>query len=362
MQEMVANGPSRIQAYGAWMARRYRSRKNLVWMMGGDMGTPRSASSAPPAGFLRSLVDRFRHWMAGDEAETGSDLFDDAQTAVERALLTGIQSVAGRPSPQFSAEWTSASIATDQVAFGRAMTLNGAYSWTGGVNDVGRRAYAHLPVRPAFLLEEPYDEEGPDGNGVNERATQPVRRFQWWGWLSTIGGYIAGNGYVWPFRDWRAHLDTPGSRDSARLNAFVTSIAWHTLVPSGLAGMRTLVAGADGDVASSAYVAAAAAPDGSLLVAYVPPDHTGPVTVDMRAMAGPSRARWFDPTSGAYTAIGSNLPNTSPRTFSTPGNNRLGERDWVLALDVPSDPPGVPSAAADAHRHEPDAVGRQPVR
>ena len=34
--------------------------------------------------------------------------------------------------------------------------------------------------------------EGPDRNRVNLSATQPVRRFQWWGWLSSIGGYIFG--------------------------------------------------------------------------------------------------------------------------------------------------------------------------
>jgi hypothetical protein len=91
-----------------------------------------------------------------------------------------------------------------------AMTLNGGYSWSGDVTTQWRRAYGE---KPAFLLEEPYDEEGPDGNRVNPSATQPVRRFQWWGWLSTIGGYISGNGYVWPFQplNWRRHLGTRGT-------------------------------------------------------------------------------------------------------------------------------------------------------
>jgi len=49
-----------------------------------------------------------------------------------------------------------------------------------------------------------------------ERDRQPERyatgaSIQWWGWLSTIGGYIAGNGYVWPFiPGWQNHLDTQG--------------------------------------------------------------------------------------------------------------------------------------------------------
>src|SRR6185437_12922567 len=94
-----------------------------------------------------------------------------------------------------------------------------------------------------FLLEEPYDEEGPDANDVNPNATQPVRRFQWWGWLSTIGGYMAGNGYIWPFKDsvWERHLNTQAALDMSRLNGFIRSVKWWTLVPSALAGMDGLI-------------------------------------------------------------------------------------------------------------------------
>jgi hypothetical protein len=263
MQEMVANGPEKMQAYGVWIATRYRNQKNLVWMMGGDMGT-------------------------------GGNPFNPAQTAVENALLSGVQSVTGQQSVFFSAEWNTESIATDQVDFGSAMTLNGAYSFSGYVNYQGRRAYGHTPAEPAYLLEEPYDQEGPDGNGVNENATQPVRRFQWWGWLSTTAGYISGNGYVWPFRApaWHDHLDTQGSRDMRRLNAFIGSVPWFKLVPSGLNGMRDLVTAGGSSVTLDDYVSASATLDGTLLVAYIPPDHTGPITVDMTAMSGPSHARW----------------------------------------------------------------------
>jgi hypothetical protein len=191
MQELVANGPARVQSYGAWIAARYASRGNIVWMMGGDMGS-----------------------------------FDAAQEAVEQALLTGLQSVSGQQSTFFSAEWDSGSIGTDQPTFGSVMTLNGAYSWSGEVNYHCRRAYEYMPVEPTYLLEEPYDEEGPDGNSVNPSAIQPVRRFQWWGWLSSVGGYISGNGYIWPFNaGWQSHLNTQGAQDMARLNGFIRSIA-----------------------------------------------------------------------------------------------------------------------------------------
>jgi Putative collagen-binding domain of a collagenase len=123
----------------------------------------------------------------------------------------------------------------------------------------------------------------------------------------------------------------------ARLNSFVKGIAWQELVPSGLAGMKTLVTAGGGTASpqSTDYVASAAASDGSLLVAYVPPAHGGGITIDMTAMAAPARARWLNPTSGAYIDIGTGLPNTGTRAFTPPGNNGSGFTDWVLVLDIP---------------------------
>jgi hypothetical protein len=151
--------------------------------------------------------------------------------------------------------------------------------------------------------------------------------------LSNIGGYISGNGYVWPFNPgWQAHLDTQGARDMARLNTFIRSIAWYSLVPSGLGGMKTLVTAGNSSPGLSAYVAAAATPDGTLLVAYVPPDHSGSITIDMTVMSGLTRARWFNPASTAYTLIGM-FANTGTRSFTPPGNNGTGFTDWVLLLE-----------------------------
>ena len=306
-QEILANGPTRMTTYGAFIASRYKSRKNIVWMAGGDMGT-------------------------------GSYPFSQALTDAENGLLTGMKSVSGQSSVHFSAEWASESIGTDQTSFGSLMTLNGTYSWTGKEATQGRRAYGHTPALPSYLLEEPYDEEGPDGNAVNPNATQPVRRFQWWGWLTTIGGYISGNGYVWVFKDtpvsWRSHLGTPGTLDMGRLNAFIRSISWWQLVPSGLSGLKTLVTAGGGSDGDAGYVSAAATPTGTLLVAYVPPAHSGTVTIDMTAMSGANvRARWFNPTTAAYTTIGT-YPNTGSQAFTPPGDNGSGNADWVLVLDL----------------------------
>jgi hypothetical protein len=304
MAELIANDSTRMQTYGAFIANRYKTRGNIVWMLGGDRGT----------------------------------IFTAPELAVEQALLAGMQSVGGQISSNFSAEWSSDSIYTSQTdaTLRAAGTLQGAYSFHGDVNTYAREGYAYSArVMPAFLLEEPYDEEGPDGKNINGAAEQPVRRYQWWGWLSGIGGYISGNGYVWPFNVgiWPSHLNTQGAQDMARLNAFVRSIAWYNLVPSDMPGMGKLVTG-NSLPDSSDYVAAAATPDGALLVAYVPPDHVGPITINTLGMSALVRARWFNPAaSPAYTTIGT-FANTGTHTFTIPpGGNGTAYPDWVLLLE-----------------------------
>lgn len=272
----------------------------------------------------------------------------------KNAMLAGMQSIGGEASRHISAEWDSESIYTDQTdpKLRAAGTLQGAYSFSGQVSLYTRNGYGPFDsdgttphsVMPTFLLEEPYDQEGPEERSINGDATQPVHRYQWWGWLSGIGGYIAGNGCVWPFNPprllsvsfcsdgWQAHLNTQGAQDMARLNAFVRSIAWYNLVPSGLGGMKTLVVAGGSQPVLPDYVAAAASPDGALLVAYIPPDHTGPLTLDMTVMSSHARAHWFNPATAAYTEIGT-FSNTGTQTFDPPANNGTSFTDWVLLLE-----------------------------
>ena len=302
LNELMANGPDRIFAYGKWIAGRYKNRKNLVWMLIGDMGK-----------------------------------FTPEEAGVEAALIAGLKSVGGQQSTHYSAEAMSGQNSTDQTDFGHEMTLNGVYSW-GNVSIplLGNKAYARTPVLPAFLLEEPYDEEGPDGNKFNPHAIQPVRRFQWWGWLTTTGGYIAGNGYIWAFIDlwWQKHLNTKATMDMVILNKLIRSTRWWELVPSGQDGMKNLITNGGNAPADTGYIASAATRSGSLLIAYIPPAHRGSFSVDMSVMKGRAEAKWLDPSSGEYSTIaGSPFTGSEPRTFSIPGKNKNGDSDWVLILE-----------------------------
>ena len=301
MKELVANG-EKTEQYGAWIATRYKNRKNIIWMILGDKGK-----------------------------------FNEDQAKAEAALIKGLKTVQGQQSVQYTAESNSGENAADNAQFGNEMTLNASYTWElkVPVPYIARKAYAHDAAMPSFLLEEPYDEEGPDGNNYNPNATQPVRRFQWWGWLSTIGGYMSGNGYVWQFVDpvWQQHLNTQAALDMKRLNGFIRSVNWWQLVPSGLNGMKTLIVDANNIDTSAAYVSAAATKDGSLMVAYIPPAHDGGITVDMSALGNKMYGYWFDPTNAKYSAINNTEPDDKGfHSFIPPGKNSSSDNDWVLML------------------------------
>lgn len=304
MQELVANGTQRTETYGAWIANRYKCRKNIVWMLLGDMGK-----------------------------------FNEEQRNAQAALIKGLKSVKDQQCVNYSAESYSGENSADNIYFGNEMTLNGSYSWElkVPVPYIARKAYAHEPAMPSFLLEEPYDEEGPDGNNYNPNAVQPVRRFQWWGWLSTIGGYISGNGYVWQFVDpiWQQHLNTQAAFDMERLNGFIKNMEWWKLIPSGLNGMKTLITDVNNIDTSAGYVSAAATKDGTLMVAYIPPAHDGSIKVDMSVFAKKVYATWFDPTNAVYTTISTKaFDNKGIYTFTPPAKNSKGENDWVLILSA----------------------------
>jgi len=329
MTEMVANGTTRMFNFGAALATRYNGStrgKNVIWMIGGDMGT-------------------------------GTHLFTQGEIDVLDAYVDGLESIA-RSSSLTSAEWDSPSIVSDQTTFGPRCNLEGAYNWgTGGfapVSHESRLAYAHTTsIGPALALEIPYDEEwsgtqgGTAGTGFNPNASHPIRKFYWWGWLNTIGGICFGNGYVWGFKnspDYTAHLNTVGTQDITRMAKFMRRIPWWSLVPQGLGGSSTIItAGGGASDSATDYVAAARTSDGKKIVIYIPPAHTGSVTVDRTLMAGTFVARWWDPTNDTYTLIGTTHPNTTTEAFTPSGNNAAGEADWVLLLETETS--GTGSAA-----------------
>ena len=299
-------------AFGRYLGSRFRDRKNVLWVAGGDY--------APPPG----SEGEARHL----------EILKGVKAAGAKQLWTGHWNVRHR-----------GGISTDEALFAPDMDLNGVYQYATTFEDA-MRAYDVTPPRPAFLLESTYEREhgGP---------FRPFRKDWWWAMLSGGAGTVWGNNFLWmcqtargtyaadysaadaTISSWEAELDSPGTFESLRLHALLEGLPWQRLVPSGpRSGRPELVL--QGQGGRSRRIASAATPEGDVLVAYVPPGRkrTRAFDLDMSGMRGPSRAAWFDPVTGEFIPVASAIPNSGAFRFHTPGQNGSGANDWVLLVDA----------------------------
>lgn len=297
---------SKMWNYGAWMAARWKNYPNLIWVLGGDYGS-------------------------------NTQTLNTAQAAAVSNLMAGLKSVAGQQSLLFTAHWDRPALSTDTSLAAGTFDLNGCYA-DEAVAELARRGFASSPAKPTIGLEYYYELDLFGGSA-------PFRKYVYWQFLGGIAGGFYGHEQLWRFdngspgTDWTTLLATQARLDAVRQVALWRTLPWHRLKPSGLGGVGTLVTAGGGSASPQGtdYVAAAATPEGDLLLAYVPPDHTGSVTIDMSKLGASVTARWFDPANAAFTSIGA-FANTGTHAFTTPGTNSAGDPDWLLVLTAPDAP------------------------
>ncbi|MFN8487877.1 MAG: DUF4038 domain-containing protein [Caldilineaceae bacterium] len=293
------NGATKAYNYGVYLGKRYKNFPNLVWFHGND----------------------FQTWANAD---------DDA---VVRAVAEGIQSV--DPDHLHTVELnydTSGSL--DDPTWAPLIGLDAAYSYYPQYAQV-LKEYNRASI-PVIFWEGVYEYQDYSGGYL---GAYQLRNQEYWTQLSGAVGQLYGNVNIfrfpagWPGTDWQT---SPGVTQFDHWYALFKDRDWynlapdwnHTVVTAGYGTFKNCCANANSD-----YLTAARTPDGKLVIAYMPTVRT--ITVDMAQLAGSVTARWYDPTSGAYIAIGgSPFPNSGARQFTPPKNNNAGDGDWVLLLEV----------------------------
>ncbi len=295
-QQLCANSDAKVQAYADFLTGRYGSKKNLLWIFGGDLG-PGSSPTPSPA------------WA------TGLAKLELLRARVESNLPGAVTT--GHFEPGLASSFAT-------------FALNNAYIVP---NDRCLDAYALAGPLPYFGIEGSYAETA-------SAVRRQIRGQSYT--LMTCGacGITYGNP-TWAFTSvseysefangltWQQNIAAPSVLDHERVFRFFSSVAWYQLVPGGC------VTAGGGTLGGTDYVSAAVTPTGSLMCAFVPHDHAGSVTIDMTKMSGSARARWLDPTNGLFTTdSGSPVAATGTHAFTIPGTNSGGDADWLLVLDL----------------------------
>jgi Protein of unknown function (DUF4038)/Putative collagen-binding domain of a collagenase len=303
--------PSRASLYswGEWLGRRYKDKENIIWFGLGDY--------APPAGSEGSL-----------RAVAIAD-------GIKHAGATQLFMAEANPPDDIPGEHPD---------FGPIVDMNSFYGYgpegDGAVYVTADRAWREDPVKPAWMQEGTYEYE--NNSGHFSREPWDTRRGRYW---SVLAGGTAGDGFgsmaVWQWADIPDSLSTPGAHYSEVAFDLFDSMPWWELAPSGtdpgFTGQDLITAG-QGTWGGLDYITSARTAAHDWLLAYVPVSHQGRRTfsVDLSAMAGPSRARWFDPATGNFLVIsdGYSEPESGSREFTTPGLRSDGTDDWLLVLDT----------------------------
>jgi hypothetical protein len=296
------NGLAADYAYGQYLGNRYKKFANIAWINGNDFSKWRNSS-------------------------------DDA---LVRAVAKGIKSA--DPNHIQTIEFnppTGSSL--DDPTWRRIVSINGAYVYGPTYIQVLYN-YNQKPIMPTFLMEAHYDLENV-GHPPDFGTPSVLRREEYWAMLSGGKGQFYGNRYTWSFvPGWQAHLDTPGVTQFKIWETFFDSLPWQNLVPDQKHTVVTAGIGNYGNidttqVSESNYCTASKTPDGALVLAYMPTART--ITVHMKNLRAPARARWFDPTNGTYRKIpGGPFAKSGSRQFTPPGKNSEGASDWVLVLSA----------------------------
>ncbi len=308
--------PARAGTYGRWIGERYRGRRNLVWVLGGD----RSPTIDMPGG------DRQR--------------LDATVVAIWQAMAAGVRQGDGGRHLITYHPWGQDSSgmywhAEDWLAFNSQQNGHDAHP------DVWNRIAidrTRTPTKPVIDLEPAY-EEIPLGFNHRLNGWGSAWNIRWFAWIEILAGtcgHTYGCNGVWqmyaPGREkacdarmpWRDCMQLPGAWDMGHLRDLLLSRPFPSLQPC-----QDLLVGPAGNGAERLQAGRSA--DGSWAAVYS--GQGRPLTLDLSLINGDSvRAWWYDPRTGGALEIGS-VACTQRAGFTPPTSGY--DQDWVLVVDDP---------------------------
>jgi Protein of unknown function (DUF4038)/Putative collagen-binding domain of a collagenase len=294
---LQANGVTKARDYGRFLGSRFHGYTNIIWLSGND----------------------FQSWMTpADDAVVSAvakgihDTDPDALQTVELSYLV------------------SASL--DDPTWRPIVGLDAVYTYR-PTYAKELQEYRRVPFKPTFLVEANYEFE--QNGGTDGGSTENLRRQEYWTALSGTTGQLYASHYSWTLNgDWKTNLNTIGIRQFSYMRQLFQPLAWYNLVPDRDHLVLTKGIGLfsqTDSITTDTYATAAATPDGTLAIAYLPSIRK--VTINMAKLSGGVTARWFDPTNKTFAVIeGSPFANSGSRDFTPPGTNNAGDGDWVLVL------------------------------
>ncbi|WP_207514175.1 glycoside hydrolase family 140 protein [Longitalea luteola] len=298
--------------YAGFLADRYRSQDNIVWLNGGDIKGSDSTAVWKALGTTLHEKDTAHLMTFHPRGRTTSSLWFHNEPWLHFNMF---QSGHRRYNQDTS---------KGDLHFGED-------NWKYVEMD-----YAKQPARPTFDGEPSY-EEIPQGlhDSLEVRWTDnDVRRYAYWSVFAGGCGYTYGNNAVMQMHRpndtdgnygvtnyWYEAMKAPGASQMVHIKNLMLSRSYFDRVPD-----QSLIAG---DVGQR-YDRLFATRGNNYAMFYTYTGRT--ISVNMDKLTGKKvKASWFNPRDGKYTPIGT-FENKGVQQFDAPGEVKAGN-DWVLCLD-----------------------------
>lgn len=301
--------------YGRWLGERYKTRSNILWILGGDR----------PA--LKDEADHRPVW---------------------RAMAVGIDEGTGAHPFKTYHPWGGHSTSED-LHDESWLDMNMMQSGHGGGRSVPvwemiERDYALTPAKPTLDAEPNYEDHPispwPTWNPANGYfRDHDVRQQSYRSVFAGGCGVTYGHHAIWQFcgerfapinhvdRSWLDALDRPGADHLIHLRRLMESLPYFTRIPD----QHILI---DNPIERGSHMRATRDEAGRYALVYTP--LVQPITVTLGWVAGSAvRARWYNPRTGATTSIG-DFAARGAITLRPP----IDGPDWVLVLDNLAIEPG----------------------
>lgn len=303
--------PETAYSYGKWIGQRYRDRKNLIWVLGGD----------------RNPRDGTQDIQVWNQMAIG---ILESQNPENPILITFHPQPVD---PGGSSNW-----------FHQADWLDFNMHQTGHCpNQPTYLKIAHdlglSPQKPTIDGEPMYEEHPKCFNakelGYSEAAD--IRRIMYWNVFAGAAGQTYGCHSVWqmydldktpvnaPLRPWHKSLDLEVANQVKHLKNLILSRSYFDRIPD-----QGLIAENQKD--DFTYIAATRDKEGNYAMWYFPSGKS--CSINLENLKGPFfKVTWMDPRTGVeFPGNGGNPLAKRPNLPITPPSSGSGN-DWVLILD-----------------------------
>ena len=298
--------PENAKTYGQWIGARYKDRKNIIWIMGGDRNPRNEADLAT-----------WRALAAG---------VSDGVGRADKALMTF------HPQPNDLQDAGSSKWFHNDAWLDFNMFQTG-HCRENNVWDRIQVAYKKTPIKPVLDGETIYEDHPVCFNAkdLGTSSAYDVRKHAYLDVFAGACGHTYGCHDIWQMYDktrepvngphlvWQEAMDLPGATQMQYLRRLMESRPMLDRVPD-----QSLITSA---LAEHDRVQATRGKD----YLFVYSSQGKPFTVNLGKISGKTlQATWYNPRNGE-TKVANKLPNVGQKVF-TPPSSGYGQ-DWVLLLD-----------------------------